>query len=108
MGTFDRLPPGGKIDARAVTRERIGTVLDEIRDVGPSMLPNVLASIDRTQDEGLRFQLWESACTMVLGAVADAASSRLRQDWAKRRRLLKGRLQEPVLAAPLGLEPRTS
>ena len=79
VGTFDRLPPGGQIDARAVTRERIGTVLDEIRDVGPSMLPNVLASIDRTQDEGLRFQLWESACTMVLGAVADAASSRLRE-----------------------------
>ena len=42
------------------------------------MLPNVLTAIDRTQDEGLRFQLWESACTMVLGAVADAASSRLR------------------------------
>jgi len=78
VGTFDRLPPGGKVDARAVTRERIGTVLEEIRDVGPSMLPHVLASIDRTQDEGLRFQLWESACTMVLGAVADAASSRLR------------------------------
>ena len=27
---------------------------------------------------------------------------------AKRRRLLKRSLQEPILAAPLGLEPRTS
>ena len=79
VGTFDRLPPGGKVDARAVTRQRIETVLEEIRDVGPSMLSSVLSSIDRTQDEGLRFQLWESACTMVLGAVADAAASRLRE-----------------------------
>jgi len=78
VGTFDRLPPGGAVDARAVTRERIETVLEEVRDVGPSMLSTVLTSIDRTQDEGLRFQLWESACTMVLNAVADAASSRLR------------------------------
>ena len=78
VGTFDRLPPGGSVDARGVTRQRIETILDELRDVGPSMLPTVLGSIDRTQDEGLRFQLWESACAMVLGAVADAASSRLR------------------------------
>ena len=61
-----------------MTRQRIETILDELRDVGPSMLSTVLGSIDRTQDEGLRFQLWESACAMVLGAVADAASSRLR------------------------------
>jgi Flp pilus assembly protein TadD len=78
VGTFDRLPPGGAVDARSVTRQRIQTVLDELRDVGPSMISNVLLAIDRTQDEGLRFQLWETACTMVLGAVADAASSRLR------------------------------
>jgi tetratricopeptide (TPR) repeat protein len=79
VGTFDRLPPGGSVDARSVTRQRIGTILEELRDVGPSMLGTVLSAIDRTQDEGLRFQLWEAACTMVLGAVADAASSRLRE-----------------------------
>lgn len=79
VGTFDRLPPGGKVDAREVTRRRIGTVLEELRDVGPSMLNPVLQSIDRTQDEGLRFQLWEAGCTMVLNAVADAAASRLRE-----------------------------
>lgn len=79
VGTFDRLPPGGAVDARGVTRQRIETILDELRDVGPSMLPTILSAIDRTQDEGLRFQLWEAACTMVLGAVADAASSRLRE-----------------------------
>jgi Flp pilus assembly protein TadD len=79
VGTFDRLPPGGDVDARSVTRQRIQTVLDEIRDIGPSMISNVLMAIDRTQDEGLRFQLWETACTMVLGTVADVASSRLRE-----------------------------
>tara|TARA_B100000575_G_scaffold229408_1_gene190316 strand:+ start:70 stop:1656 length:1587 start_codon:yes stop_codon:yes gene_type:complete len=79
VGTFDRLPPGGSVDARGVTRQRIETILEELRDVGPSMLATILSAIDRTQDEGLRFQLWEAACTMVLGAVADAASSRLRE-----------------------------
>ena len=70
------MPPGGSVDARAVTRKRIETILEEIRDVGPSMLNPVLTAIDRTQDEGLRFQLWESASTMVLNAVADAAGDR--------------------------------
>ena len=79
VGTFDRLPPGGSVDARSVTRKRIETILEELRDVGPSMLNPVLRAVDLTQDEGLRFQLWESACTMVLNAVADAAASRLRE-----------------------------
>ena len=78
VGTFDRLPPGGRVDARTVTRQRISTILDEIREVGPSHLGIVLSAIDRTQDEGLRFQLWESACTMVMNAVGDSASPRLR------------------------------
>jgi tetratricopeptide (TPR) repeat protein len=78
-GTFDRLPPGGKVNARDMTRKRISTLLDEFRAVGPSLLSPVLAAIDLTQDEGLRFQLWEAACTMVLGAVADAAAFRLRE-----------------------------
>jgi tetratricopeptide (TPR) repeat protein len=79
VGTFDRLPPGGQVNAREMTRLRIATLLEELRDVGPSMLGPVLTAIDRTQDEGLRFQLWEAGCTLVLNAVADAAASRLRE-----------------------------
>lgn len=79
VGAFDRLPMGGSVDGRGFTRRRIQAVLDELREVGPSMIPAVLGAVDRTQDEALRFQLWESACGLVMGAVADAAGSRLRE-----------------------------
>jgi len=79
VGAFDRLPPGGDVDARGLTRQRIQAVLDELKEVGPSMIPAVLAAVDRTQDEALRFQLWEAACGLVMSAVADAASGRLRE-----------------------------
>ena len=79
VGAFDRLPPGGEVDARGLTRQRIQAVLDELKEVGPSVIPAILAAIDRTQDEALRFQLWEAACGLVMAAVADAASSRLRE-----------------------------
>jgi tetratricopeptide (TPR) repeat protein len=78
VGAFDRLPPGGDVDARDLTRQRIQAVLDELKEVGPSVIPAVLAAVDRTQDEALRFQLWEAACGLVMSAVADAAASRLR------------------------------
>ena len=68
----------GDVDARGLTRQRIQAVLDELKEVGPSVIPAILAAVDRTQDEALRFQLWESACGLVMAAVADAASSRLR------------------------------
>lgn len=74
----DRLPPGGRVGAQAATRERIGVVLDELRAVGPGTLGQVLAAIEHSQDEGLRFQLWEAACEMAVGALADTAGPRLR------------------------------
>jgi Flp pilus assembly protein TadD len=79
VGAFDRLPPGGDVDARGLTRQRIQAVLDELKEVGPSTIPAVLAAVDRTQDEALRFQLWEAACSLVMAAVADAAATRLRE-----------------------------
>ena len=78
VGTFDRLPPGGLVDARTVTRQRINTILDEVREVGPSHLGVVLGAIDRTpRTRACAFQLWESACTMVMVIGVDSASSRL-------------------------------
>ena len=35
--------------------------------------------MEKTQDEFLRFQLWEAACSLSVGAVADSASARLRE-----------------------------
>lgn len=79
VGQYDRLPRGGDVDARRLTRERVKVVLDELRAVGPSTINPLLACIDRTQDEGLRFQLWEAASAMTVSAVADAAAGRLRE-----------------------------
>lgn len=74
----DRMPPGGNRDARSLTRRRISIVLSELRSVGPSTVSAILAAINHTQDECLRFQLWETACAMAESAVADEAASRLR------------------------------
>lgn len=111
VGTFDRLPPGGRVDARTVTRQRISTILDEIRDAGPSHLSVILGAIDRTQDEGLRFQLWEAACSMVLNAVSASASSRLRDPASNYGPGLglealsaAGVLPDPILTSGLKLE----
>jgi len=76
VGQYDRLPMGGA--HRRMTRQRIRVVLDELREVGPSVTGAVLACVDRSQDEGLRFQLWETACDFASGAVADTVSSKLR------------------------------
>ncbi|NOY24501.1 MAG: tetratricopeptide repeat protein [Oligoflexia bacterium] len=78
VGQHDHLPVGGRDGAQAATRQRIAVVLDELRAVGPGTVSQVLASIERSQDEGLRFQLWEAACDMAIGALADSAGPRLR------------------------------
>lgn len=75
----DRMPPGGSRDARSLTRKRISVVLSELQSVGPSTVAPILAAINHTQDECLRFQLWETACAMAEGAVADEAAARLRE-----------------------------
>ena len=111
VSQVDRLPPAGGNEARALTRERIRVVLDELRAVGPSKVGAVLGAIDRTQDEALRFQLWEAACTMALGAVADGAAARLRDpgkhysaELGSEALAASGALPEPVLTAGLALE----
>jgi len=78
VGQYDRLPPGGRGGAQAHTRDRIGVVLDELRSTGPGCLGQVLGAVEHTQDEGLRFQLWEAACELATSALADTASGKLR------------------------------
>lgn len=79
VGSYDRTLPGGEVDGRKLTRERVRVVLDELRAIGPSTTGAVLGAVQRTQDEALRFQLWEAACAMSLSSVADATSARLRE-----------------------------
>jgi hypothetical protein len=76
---YDRMPLGGRVNAKSLTRRRIGVVLSELKSHGPSTVPSVLSSIGHTQDECLRFQLWESACAMAESAVADEVAARLRE-----------------------------
>ncbi len=77
---FDRLPiTGGEGAPRVVTRKRIAILLEELRAVGPSSIPTVLSAIDTLEDEGLRFFLWEEACALAGGHVADEVASRLRE-----------------------------
>lgn len=77
---YDRLPiTGGEGAPRVITRKRIAILLEELRAVGPSSIPTVLAAIDVLEDEALRFFLWEEACALAGGHVADDVASRLRE-----------------------------
>ena len=79
VGEFDKLPPTGGAGApRTVARQRIDALLEELRALGPSSVPAVLGSLDLSDDEALRFALWESACALVAGHVADEVGVRLR------------------------------
>lgn len=80
VGAFDRLPlVGGDGAPRTLTRKRIAVLLDELRAVGPSSIPAVVGAIELTEDEGLRFLLWEAACGLAAGHVADEVATRLRE-----------------------------
>ncbi len=76
---FDRLSPGSMSDSRALTRRRVQAIIDELTIVGPAAAAMVLRAINLTQNEALRFQLWEAACALSQQAVAEGASSRLRE-----------------------------
>lgn len=79
---YDRLSPGAMSGARAVSRSRVAAVLSELAHMGPDAARPILHCIHLTQNEALRFQLWEAACEMAMRAVADHACERLRQPGA--------------------------
>lgn len=77
---YDRLPIiGGDGAPRTLTRRRIAVLLDELRAVGPSSVPTVLQSVELTEDEGLRFLLWEAACSLASSHMADEIAASLRE-----------------------------
>ncbi len=80
VGGFDQLPlTGGEAAPRTIARRRISVLLEELRAVGPSSVSAVLAVIEATEEEGLRFALWEAACALAAGHVADEVGARLRE-----------------------------
>lgn len=79
-GEYDKLPvTGGPGAPRTIARKRIDVLLDELRAVGPSSVSAVLGALELTEDEGLRFALWEAACGLAAGHVADELGARLRE-----------------------------
>jgi len=108
---FDRLPMvGGDGSPRALTRRRIEVLLDELRAVGPSSIAAVLACVEQVDDEGLRFQLWEAACALAGGHVADEVAVRLREpgrnysvNLARNALFAASWLPEPALTAGLNV-----
>jgi tetratricopeptide (TPR) repeat protein len=62
---YDRQPLGGDIDASLLTLKRIQVILEEFQEAGSVHLSTLLRAIDFTQDEHLRFRLWESAQVML-------------------------------------------
>lgn len=51
-------------EASIALRKRIGVILREMMMLGAEALPEVLRAINYSQDENLRFALWEVACLM--------------------------------------------
>lgn len=62
---YDRQPLGGDIDASMLTLKRVHVILQELHEAGSVHLSTLLRAIDFTQDEHLRFHLWESAQAML-------------------------------------------
>jgi tetratricopeptide (TPR) repeat protein len=109
---FDSLPfQSGPRTPRTVTRERIAVLLEELRAVGPSSIPTMLQGMSLVQDEGVRFQVWEAACSQAANSVADVVATQLR-DPGNRFHPELGRqavatahaIPEPVLTRGLGVE----
>lgn len=111
VSAFDRLPlVGGDGAPRTLTRKRIAVLLDELRAVGPSSVPAVLGAVELTEDEGLRFTLWEAACALASGHIADEVATRLRDPGrtysvtlARNALAAAGSIPEPALTAGLNV-----
>lgn len=76
---YDQLSPGARVDARALTRTRVAAILDELAALGQDAASIMLRTLPLTQDEALRFQLWEAACAVSQKVVSDGTCGRLRE-----------------------------
>ena len=70
VAQYGSLPSNAQIDLQELVRQRIGVILHELMLVGTDMISEVLKAINHTQDENLRFALWEVACAMTEEAIA--------------------------------------
>lgn len=83
LGGYDHLPPDrGEGSPRAVTRQRVAILVDQLRSAGLAQAGPLLEGVGLVQDEGLRFQLWESLCEVVTTDLAEQVSQALREPGA--------------------------
>ncbi len=112
VGVFDRLPVAGPgPDPRATTLTRIQSVLGAMEEVDEDAVGPILAAMDLTSDERLRFTLWEAALDHESGRRARSMARRLKEpgtqyDAAAGREVLAlaHRIQEPLLVAGLQID----
>lgn len=112
LTAYDKAPlESGLKTPRSVTRQRVEILLDQLRAAGPSMLPTLVEGLAVSQDEGLRFRIWESACELAAAALAEEVGLALREpgktfgaDLGRRALAAAAALPEPVLTRGLTLE----
>jgi len=108
---FDSLPfASGPRTPRTVTRERIAVLLEELRAIGPSSIPALLQAMALVQDEGVRFGVWEAACSQAASSVADVVATHLRDpsgqfhpELGRQAVATAHAIPEPVLTRGLGV-----
>ncbi|MCB9741236.1 MAG: tetratricopeptide repeat protein [Alphaproteobacteria bacterium] len=109
--SYDRLPAfAGERSPREVTRARVDVLLDQLRSTGTASLPILTRALAHVQDEGLRFRIFETACSVAGTSMADEVAEGLKD--APRRYspelglkavAAAGALAEPLLTRGLSL-----
>ena len=73
---YASIPSNADIHIAEVARQRIGVAVSALVEVGAEMIPTVLDAIHCSQDEHLRFALWEVAVYMAQQSKAVETSMR--------------------------------
>ena len=110
VSNYDRQPLGGELDSRQMTLDRINVILEQFHETGPTSAAAILRSIDYTQDESLRFLLWETACDMVENHFSTDTSNALSSsghnysiDLGEAAACLGSAIPEPILTSGLNI-----
>ena len=76
---YASIPSNADTHIAEVARQRIGVAVSALIEVGADMIPTVLDAIHCSQDEHLRFALWEVAVYMAQKSKAVETSIQLQQ-----------------------------
>jgi Flp pilus assembly protein TadD len=112
VAAVDTLPLGGdQVDPRIETGKRIHVLLEELRALGPTSAETIVQAIYRTQDETIRFELWEAACGLASAIAAQELSTKLENanehfsaELGQRALLAAAFVPEPILVRGLAID----